>query len=56
VQIQYSRVAKDLATHGYLFIGINHHDGSNLHIVTKDGKDIYYGNLGEIEVLPLRKK
>ena len=39
----YSQVLRDLARHGYIVFGICHQDGSCLHTVKADGKDMYHG-------------
>jgi len=39
----YTQTLKQLASYGYLVFGIFHQDGSCMHTVTRDGKDLYHG-------------
>ena len=51
----YTMALRDLASHGFLVFAVNHQDGSNLHTVTRDGVDKFYGAKEALEIREKRE-
>lgn len=51
----YTMCLRDLAAHGFLVLAVNHQDGSNLHTVTREGADKYYGAKEPLELRDKRE-
>lgn len=51
----HSGTCKDLASHGYIVLIMDHRDGTSSYYETKDGKGYYYDNSKKLHDLEMRQ-